>query len=89
MSSSAGSSNNNNQAPQIPSELQLNAKWDWAVSEVGTKFVIGTVTAGVAALVLARGPRMRTAITAFGAGFGSGWAYKIVDDKFSVENFMK
>ncbi len=67
----------------VPSELLLTKKWDWAVSEFGYKIVVGTVVAGVAAAVLARGPKMRTAITTFGSGFGAGWAYKIVDDEFT------
>jgi len=67
----------------VPSELLLNKKWDWAVSEFGYKMTVGTVLAGVAAAVLARGPKMRTAITTFGTGFGAGWAFKVVDDSFS------
>jgi len=67
----------------IPSELLLNKKWDLAVTEVGYKTAIGTVVAGVAAVVLARGPKMRTAITMFGTGFGAGWSFKIVNDSFS------
>ena len=67
----------------VPSELQLNQKWDAALSEFGYKMAVGTVTAGVAALVLARGPKTRVAITALGTGFGAGWAYKVVDDQFS------
>jgi len=67
----------------IPSELQLNKKWDAALSEFGYKIAVSTVTAGVAALVIARGPKSRVAITALGTGFGAGWAYKVVDDDFS------
>ena len=74
-------STNNNK--NVPSELLLTKKWDWAVSEFGYKMVVGTVVASVTAAVLARGPKMRTAITTFGTGFGAGWAYKIVDDEFS------
>jgi len=67
----------------VPSELLLNKKWDWAVTEVGYKMAVGTVVAGVTAAVLARGPKMRTAITMFGTGFGAGWSFKIVNDSFS------
>lgn len=68
----------------VPSELQINQKWDWALSELGYKFAVGTVAAGVASVVLSRGVKMRTAITAFGGGFGSGMAYKVINDKFSA-----
>jgi hypothetical protein len=67
----------------VPSELQINQKWDWALNEVGYKVAVGTVVAGVAAVVLSRGPKMRAAITSFGGGFGAGWAYKVVNDEFS------
>ncbi len=67
----------------VPSELILNKKWDWAVSEFGVRMAVGTAAAGIAAVDTTRGPRMRVAITTFGTGFGAGWAYKIVDDSFA------
>lgn len=69
--------------PGVPSELVLERKWDTILSELGTNVAIGTVTAGVAAVVLTRGPRMRSAITAFGAGFGAGMTYDTANTKFA------
>ena len=70
----------------VPSEMRLERKWDWALSEFGTKMAYGTLMCGVLSFVLlGRAPRARAALTTFGSGFGAGWAYKIVQDDFSKE----
>lgn len=70
----------------IPSEMRLERKWDWALTEFGTKIVYGTAAAGLLSLVLlGKAPRARVALTSMGTGFGMGWAYKTVDTEFKKE----
>ena len=70
----------------IPSEMRLERKWDWALSEFGTKMTFGTLACGVFSFVLlGRAPVARAALTTFGSGFGAGWAYKVRHCKPSDE----
>lgn len=68
----------------VPSEMGRQRKWDWAVSEFGKKAGVGALACGVASMVLfGRGSGLRLALTSFGAGFGGGWAWKVVADEFA------
>jgi hypothetical protein len=70
----------------VPSEMRLERKWDWALTEFGSKMTVGTLACGVLSFVLLGRARVaRAALTTFGTGFGAGWAYKVVQDDFAKE----
>ena len=70
----------------VPSEMRLERKLDWALTEFGSKMTVGTLACGVLSFVLLGRARVaRAALTTFGTGFGAGWAYKVVQDDFAKE----
>ena len=73
------------QAPRsgsdIPSELTRQRLREWAMTLSAKKVGGGALLCGVASLVLFRSPLLRVGLTALGAGWGGGVAYKTVTDE--------
>ncbi|GFH12994.1 uncharacterized protein HaLaN_08790 [Haematococcus lacustris] len=61
-----------------PPEVQLAEKWDRLAELTTKRLAYGLLAGGLAAVLLARGPGARTAITAFAAGTGCGSAWQQV-----------
>ncbi|KAG7672527.1 hypothetical protein Ndes2526B_g08956 [Nannochloris sp. 'desiccata'] len=59
-----------------PSHYYIDEKWDAAIDTTLRRVVYGSLAGGVAALMLFRGPSVRAATLALGAGFGAGTAYQ-------------
>ncbi|KAI3673053.1 hypothetical protein L6452_39163 [Arctium lappa] len=67
---------------EIPSQYDVNAKWD-AYLDLGVRrFVYSSATGALAGLLLFRSPVTRWASVAFGAGVGIGSAYSECSQKF-------
>ncbi|GFH10371.1 uncharacterized protein HaLaN_05671, partial [Haematococcus lacustris] len=61
-----------------PPEVQLAEKWDRLAELTTKRLAYGLLAGGLTAVLLARGPGARTAITAFAAGTGCGSAWQQV-----------
>mmetsp|Transcript_9609 Transcript_9609/g.16135 ORF Transcript_9609/g.16135 Transcript_9609/m.16135 type:complete len:81 (-) Transcript_9609:120-362(-) len=59
-----------------PSELALDDKWDKCVDTFLRRAVYGTLSGGLAGLILFRGGGSRMASMTFGMGIGVGSAYE-------------
>ncbi|KAI3512942.1 hypothetical protein L1887_20265 [Cichorium endivia] len=69
---------------EIPSQYDLNAKWDACLDLGVRRFVYSSATGAFAALLLFRSPVTRWATIAFGAGVGIGSAYSDCSQKFDA-----
>ncbi|KAI3684561.1 hypothetical protein L6452_33785 [Arctium lappa] len=67
---------------EIPSQYDLNAKWDACLDLGVRRFVYASATGAFAGLLLFRSPVTRWASVAFGAGVGIGSAYSDCSQKF-------
>ncbi|KAL6751025.1 hypothetical protein V8C86DRAFT_2790107 [Haematococcus lacustris] len=65
-----------------PPEVQLAEKWDRLAELTTKRLAYGLLAGGLTAVLLARGPGARTAITAFAAGTGCGSAWQQVSKEF-------
>ncbi|KAI3688966.1 hypothetical protein L2E82_46912 [Cichorium intybus] len=71
------------ESKEIPSQYDLDAKWD-AYLDLGVRrFVYSSATGVLAGLLLFRSPVTRWASVAFGAGIGIGSAYSECSHKFN------
>lgn len=70
---------------KIPSELRLTYKWDGCVERALAHTSVGTIAGGLVSVVLFKGPMLRFASTAFGAGFGAGAAWAKCSQEIEVE----
>ncbi|WMV54419.1 hypothetical protein MTR67_047804 [Solanum verrucosum] len=66
----------------VPSEYNLDAKWDACLDLGLRRFTYFSLIGGFAGLLLFRSPVTRWASTAFGAGAGLGSAYTECSQKF-------
>ncbi|KAI3680405.1 hypothetical protein L2E82_50392 [Cichorium intybus] len=71
------------ESKEIPSQYDLDAKWDAYLDLVVRRFVYSSATGVLAGLVLFRSPVMHWALVAFGAGVGIGSAYSECSHKFN------
>lgn len=69
----------------IPSELRLSQKWDFAIENFLIRSTMGGVFCGLASVVLFRGGPKRAMFTTFGIGFGMGDAYRLSVNEFEKE----
>lgn len=67
-----------------PKEVYLDEKWDHLLDLGLRRLVYGSLAGGLAALVLMRGPSMRLATVAFGAGCGVGSAWQACAKDFET-----
>ncbi|KAL4587101.1 hypothetical protein LXL04_011751 [Taraxacum kok-saghyz] len=71
---------------EIPSQYDLNAKWDACLDLGVRRFVYSSATGAFVGLLLFRSPVTRWASIAFGAGIGIGSAYSDCSQKFDISN---
>ncbi|XP_024976548.1 uncharacterized protein LOC112514352 isoform X1 [Cynara cardunculus var. scolymus] len=70
------------ESKEIPSQYDVNAKWD-AYLDLGVRrFAYSSATGALAGLLLFRSPVTRWVSVAFGAGVGIGSAYSECSQKF-------
>eukprot|EP01038_Epipyxis_sp_PR26KG_P014639 gene14639-19663_t len=79
------SSSGSESKSSIPSELRLNAKWDYAIEQFVSRSIGGLALAGLASIVLFRTRSSRVAFSTFGMGIGFGDAYRLSSIEFEKE----